>query len=65
MNGGWRKLPIGELHDFYSSPSQFGDHIKENEMGSECGMYGKGDKSIEGFGEKPEGQRPHGRRGLR
>jgi hypothetical protein len=36
-----------------SSPSQFGDHIKENEMGSECGMYGKEDKCIEGFGGKP------------
>jgi hypothetical protein len=34
----------------YSSPSQFDDHIKENEMSSECGMYGKEDKFIEGFG---------------
>jgi hypothetical protein len=50
MNGGWRKLPNEELHDLYSSPSQFCDHIKENEMGSECGMYGKEDKCIEVFG---------------
>jgi hypothetical protein len=30
-------------------------------MGEACGTHGRGEKSVQGFGGKPEGRRPLGR----
>jgi len=35
-----------------------GDQIKKNEMGGTCGIYWGEGRCIQGFGGKPEGERP-------
>jgi hypothetical protein len=35
--------------------------VKANEVGGACGTHGRGEKSVQGFGGKPEGRRPLGR----
>jgi hypothetical protein len=50
VTGQWRKLHNGELHSVYSSP----DEIKENEVDGVCGMHGRGEKRVQGFGEKAQ-----------
>ena len=46
----------------YLSPHEIlsGDQIK-NEMGWACGMYGRQERCIHGFGVGPEGKSPFGR----
>jgi hypothetical protein len=34
------------------------DQIKNNEMGGACGMYGRQERCIQGFGEETQGRRP-------
>jgi hypothetical protein len=38
-----------------------GDQIKKNEMGKACGMYGRQERCIQGFGGRPERKRSLGR----
>jgi len=47
----------------YLSPHQIllGDQIKNNVMGRACGMYGRWERCIHGFGVRPEGKSPFGR----
>jgi hypothetical protein len=40
VTGGWRKLHIEQLHDFYSSPSQNYD-VEEDEVGGACSTNGE------------------------
>jgi hypothetical protein len=47
----WRKLQSGELHNLYSSPNIIRE-VKKDEMGGACGMHGKGEKCVQGFGGK-------------
>jgi hypothetical protein len=47
----WRKLHSEELHNLYSSPDII-RQVKANEVGRTCGMYGRGEKSVQGFGGK-------------
>jgi len=35
--------------------------MKENDLGRECRTYGRDYRYVLGFGEEPEGKRPHGR----
>jgi hypothetical protein len=35
--------------------------MKENEVGGACGMHGRGEKRVRGFGGEPEGERLLGR----
>jgi hypothetical protein len=60
VTGKWRKLHNEELHNLYSSPDII-RQIKANEVCRACGTHGRGEKSVEGFGGKPEGKRPLGR----
>jgi hypothetical protein len=39
--------------------------IKKNEVDGACGMQGRHERCIQGFGEEPERQRPFGRPGPR
>jgi hypothetical protein len=41
------------------------DQVKENEVGRACGTCGRIEKSVQGFGVKPEGKRPQGRPSCR
>jgi hypothetical protein len=51
--GEWRKLHNRELHNLYSSPDIIkADKIKENEVGGACGMHGRAQKRVQGFGGK-------------
>ena len=36
----------------------FCDHIKDEEVGGACGVYGRGKKRIRGFGNETWGKRP-------
>ena len=45
----------------YSSPNVVGDHIKKNEMGGECSMYGKRRVEYRILTGRHEGRRPLGR----
>jgi hypothetical protein len=47
----WRKLQSGELHNLYSSPNIIRE-VKKYEMGRACGMHGKGEIRVQGFGGK-------------
>jgi hypothetical protein len=49
--GEWRKLHNEELHNLYSSPDII-SQVKVNEVGGACGTHGRGEKSVQGFGEK-------------
>jgi hypothetical protein len=49
--GEWRKPHNGELHNLYSSPDSI-RQIKGYEVGGACGMQGRGDKCVQGFGGK-------------
>jgi hypothetical protein len=50
VTGEWRRLHNEELHNLYCSPNIFsGDQIKKNEMGRECGTYGR-HSCIQDFG---------------
>jgi len=46
---------ICTVHQIYS-----GDQIKENEMGGTRSTYMREEKLIQGFGRKPEENRPRG-----
>jgi hypothetical protein len=53
--GEWRKMHSGELHNLYSSP----DIIRQTRSRRMrwvgiCGMHGRGEKSVEGFGGKAQ-----------
>jgi hypothetical protein len=53
VTGEWRKLHNKKFHSSYSSSYiNWGDQIKENEVGGACGMHGRGEKSVRGFGGK-------------
>jgi hypothetical protein len=60
VTGEWRKLHNEELHNLYSSPDII-RQVKANEVGGSCGTHGKEEKSVQGYGGKPEGKRPLGR----
>jgi hypothetical protein len=51
MTGEWRKLHNEELHNLFSSPDII-KQVKANEVSGACGMYGRGEKSVQGFGGK-------------
>jgi hypothetical protein len=51
VTGEWRKLHNEELHNLYSSPDII-RQVKANEVGRACGMHGRGEKSVQGFGGK-------------
>jgi hypothetical protein len=48
VTGECRKLYNDELRNLYSSP----DQVKENEVSGSCGTHGRGEESVQGFGEK-------------
>jgi hypothetical protein len=50
--GDWRKLHNKELHTLYSS------QVEANEVGRVCGMHGRGEKSVQGFGGKARRKEP-------
>jgi hypothetical protein len=48
-----------EFHKLFSSPKYHWEgQVKENEVGGACGTHGRGQKSVQGFGRKPEGKGP-------
>jgi hypothetical protein len=51
VTGEW-KLHNEELDNFYLSPKISLDQVKTNEVGRACGMHGRGEKSVQGFGVK-------------
>jgi hypothetical protein len=51
VTGEWRKLHSEELHNLYSSPDII-RQVKANEVGRACGTHGRGQKIVQGFGEK-------------
>jgi hypothetical protein len=51
VTGEWRKLHNEEFHNFYSSLDII-RQVKANEVGGACGTYGRGEKSVQGFGGK-------------
>jgi hypothetical protein len=53
MTGEWRKLhnEVDLLHNLYSSPDII-RQVKANEVGGACGTHGRGERSVQGFGEK-------------
>jgi hypothetical protein len=51
VTGEWRKLHNEELHNLYSTPDII-RQVKANEVGRACGMHGRGEKSVQGFGGK-------------
>jgi hypothetical protein len=51
VTGEWRKLHNEELHNLYSSPDII-RQVKVKEVGRACGMHGRGEKSVQGFGGK-------------
>jgi hypothetical protein len=57
LTGDWRKLHSEEPHDLYSLSNVL-ITIKEDEMGSECGMCGRDEKCVQG---KHEDKRQLGR----
>jgi hypothetical protein len=51
VTGEWRKLNNEELHTLYSSPD-ITRQVKANEVGGACGTHGRGERSVQDFGEK-------------
>jgi hypothetical protein len=51
VTGELRKLHNEELHNFYSSPDII-RQIKSRRMWRACGMHGRGEKIVQGFGEE-------------
>jgi hypothetical protein len=51
VTGEWRKMHNEELHNLYSSADII-RQVKANEVGGACGMRGRGEKSVQGFGGK-------------
>jgi hypothetical protein len=51
VTGEWRKLHNEELHNLYSSPDII-RQVKANEVGGVCSTHRRGEKSVQGFGEK-------------
>jgi hypothetical protein len=43
-------LPEGEHQTVPITRYHQADKIKENEVGGECGTYGRGEKRVQGFG---------------
>jgi hypothetical protein len=60
VTGEWRKLHSEVLHNLYSSPDII-RQVKANEVGGACGTYGRGEKSVQGFGGKARRKEPLGR----
>jgi hypothetical protein len=52
VTGEWRKLHNEKLDNFYLSSKISLDQVKANEVGRACGMHGRGEKSVQGFGVK-------------
>ena len=50
VTGEWRKLHNEELHDLYWSPNMM--KIKEDVMGSACGMCRREEKYTQGCGKE-------------
>jgi hypothetical protein len=60
VTGEWRKLHNEELHNLYSSPDII-RQVKANEVGGACGTYGRGEKSVQGFGGKTRRKKTTGK----
>jgi hypothetical protein len=59
--GGWRRLHIEELHNFYSSPKyNYNDQLKDDEMARACSTNGDKQNSYRILVGKLEGKRPLG-----
>jgi hypothetical protein len=53
VTGEWRKLHNEELHNLFSSSDIIrAGQVKANEVGRACGTLGRGEKSVQSFGEK-------------
>jgi hypothetical protein len=57
----WRKLHNEELHNLHSSPYNYNDEVKEDEMGRTCSTYGERRNAYRILVGKPEGKRTLGR----
>jgi hypothetical protein len=56
--GEWRKLNNEEFYNLLYIPGcHYVDGVKANEVGRACGTHGREEKSVQGFGRKPEGNR--------
>jgi hypothetical protein len=55
-----RNLSNEELHNLYSYPDII-RQVKANEVGGACGTHGRGEKSVQGFGEKARGKETAGK----
>jgi hypothetical protein len=50
VTGDWRKVSMERLHDLYTFPDVvIGNQINEDEIGWECGKYGKEGKCLQSF----------------
>ena len=59
VTGEWRKLHNEEFNDLYCSTNSVCDKIK-NEKGGACGMYGGGERRVQGFGKETYGKETTG-----
>jgi hypothetical protein len=57
VTGEWRNLHNEELHNLYSYPDII-RQVKVNEVGGACGTHGRGEKSVQGFGEEAPRKEP-------
>jgi hypothetical protein len=52
VTGEWRKLHKGSPQFALITRYHYVDHIKEYVVGRSCGMHGRGEKIVQGFGGK-------------
>jgi hypothetical protein len=48
-----------ELQNLFSLCYHYTDLTKENEVGGTCGTYGRGEKSVQGFGGENAREKDH------